>query len=109
MRFSCARRLTDAALEALFKNCRSLISVSISGDDRSPGHITGSTFKVLNESVKARGEPPLRALYLCDQRLRGKVAKHLTRERKFIEVHEGSTIGDGYAAQMVASMTGDYG
>jgi hypothetical protein len=100
------RQLTDDALLALATHCKEIVFIEISGHDKGNGKITKEGLKALQKDKKIVGS--LKRLNLMDQGYggMGKACKALSKAKKGLAVVEGSTDGDGYAAQMVVSMGG---
>ncbi|CAJ2502415.1 Uu.00g098090.m01.CDS01 [Anthostomella pinea] len=102
--FTSAVALSDAALLALVEHCPQLTSINVCGNDKIKGNIRGSCFDQL--IAKPDFAPRLQTLSLIDERVGEKKIKALSRARRALTIREGDTVGDGFAAQMVASMTG---
>ncbi|RKF54649.1 hypothetical protein OnM2_096021 [Erysiphe neolycopersici] len=102
--FYSATSLTDTALLAIAQNCSLIRSINISGNDKIHGRVTGNCFDqlVTNPDIA----PRLMKIILLDQNVKHKKIKLLTKQRPSLIICEGDTVGNGIAAQMVASMTG---
>ncbi|KAK7931130.1 hypothetical protein PG985_001842 [Apiospora marii] len=96
--------VTDRGLAALLRHCPDLRSVSVTGHDRRTGHITSQALDALRQDPTLGAQ--LVRLHLVDQEVRFQAAEKLSKKRPNLEIVEGRTDGDGYGAQMVASIMG---
>lgn len=91
-----ARDLTDAALSAICRNCPNIEYISIVGNDKCKGHISGTALDELKADKKLGKK--LRVLSLVDQSsCLDKAVKALSKARKKLEISVGDTYkwGDG--------------
>lgn len=99
-----ATNLTDAALLAIATNCKNVVSIRITGHDKRAGKISSAALKTIQEDNEIA--PMLEYLNFTDQGSGSNACKALSKTRKMLAITEGRTVGDGPAAQMIASMTG---
>lgn len=110
VRLEAATRITDNALIALCSACPLLESLHISGNDKVHGNIRGPGLVFLEDNPAVA--PNLKDLVLQGQDRGGKLAKaikQLSKTRKTLAITTGETLGDGYADNMIAAMTGGVG
>lgn len=85
-----ARYLTDAALLAICRNCPNIEDITINGNDKIKGQISGTALDVLRADKKLAKE--LRVLDLQDQGTSfEKAVKALSKARKKLEITMGDT------------------
>jgi hypothetical protein len=102
--FESSCDLTDATIYVLLKHCPNLHSISISGNNKVTGKITGAIFRKLDKNPGlGKG---LKSLGLVDQDLDLKELNALLKTRRRLDIIEGRTMGNGAAARVVASLTG---
>lgn len=90
------RDLTDAALSAICRNFLRIEYISIDGNDKCKGRISGTAFNALKVDKKLAKE--LRVLHLVDQSsCLDKAVKALSKARRKLEITVGDTDkwGDG--------------